>query len=174
MTTPRDTLKTLLADVKALQIATVSAALQPHVSYVPCIVSTEGDFYVLISELAQHTQNLQHNPQVSILIMGDESEAQPIFARTRLNYYGRANRIEQSDPQYPRFLAQMAQQFGEIIHLLKQLPDFHLFRFTPQTGRLVIGFGQAYQLNATSNSEYHSEVSTQLLAWQITLIKSAT
>ncbi|HHC73730.1 MAG TPA: hypothetical protein ENK78_01460 [Thiothrix sp.] len=172
MTNPRATLETLLADVQTLQIATVSAEQQPHVSYVPCIVSADGDFYVLISDLAQHTQNLRHNNQVSILIMNPVQETQPVFARTRLNYQCCANRIDQSDPQYPRFLDQMAQQFGEIISLLRQLPDFHLFRFTPQTGSLVIGFGQAYQLNTTTNSEHHRKASTQLLTWEITLIQS--
>lgn len=171
MTNPRDTIEKLLTYVQTLHIATVSAEQQPHVSYAPYIVSAEGDFCVFISELAQHTRNLLHNNNVSILIIEDEQDTQQIFARTRLHYQCRASRINDSDPQYALLLPIMERQLGETVSVLKQLPDFHLFRFTPQSGNLVIGFGQAYRLKPPNNNEHQKNLSKNLLKWQMTLIK---
>jgi hypothetical protein len=44
-------------------------------------------------------------------------------------------------------LAQFETRFGQMVGLLKSLPDFQLFNLQPQSGSLVIGFGQAYELS---------------------------
>lgn len=169
MTNPSDIIEKLLAYVQTLHMATLSSDNQPFVSYAPYIVSSDGHFFVFISELAQHTRNLLQNNEVSILIIEDEQDAQQIFARNRLQYQCQVARINKNDIQYDNLLNKMEQQFGETVSLLKQLPDFHLFRFTPQSGNLVVGFGQAYRLTPPTD-KHQQTIPTNLLAWQMSLI----
>jgi len=169
MTTPSDIIEKLLVNVQTLHMATLSSDHQPFASYAPYIVSPDGHFFVFISELAQHTRNLLQNNTVSILIIEDEQDAQEIFARNRLQYQCQVARIDKNDIKYDYLLNNMDQQFGETVALLKQLPDFHLFRFTPQSGNLVVGFGRAYHLTPLTNK--HQQVTpTNLLEWQMSLM----
>jgi heme oxygenase (biliverdin-IX-beta and delta-forming) len=42
----------------------------------------------------------------------------------------------------------MTAEFGEIVSLLRQLPDFHLFALTPTQGQFIAGFGKAFVVDA--------------------------
>ncbi|ELL3761771.1 heme utilization protein HutZ [Vibrio cholerae] len=131
---------------KTLQLATVDAQGRPNVSYAPFVQNQEG-YFVLISHIARHARNLEVNPQVSIMMIEDETEAKQLFARKRLTFDAVASMVERDSELWCQVIAQMGERFGEIIDGLSQLQDFMLFRLQPEQGLFVKGFGQAYQVS---------------------------
>ena len=46
----------------------------------------------------------------------------------------------------------LGERHGEIVDTLRRLADFQLFRLTPDGGVFVMGFGQAYAIDAQLES----------------------
>ena len=119
----------------------------PELSYAPYCCDQQGRFYVYLSGLASHSQNLERHPDCSVMFIADESDSRNLFARERLSYRCRAERIEPQAPDHSIQLDQLQQRFGEVMTLLRTLPDFQLYRLTPLSGRYVVGFGRAYDVD---------------------------
>lgn len=143
---PQETLGQLLAQVQTLQIATLDAAGEPAISYAPFVQDDEGSFYIFVSGLSSHTQEIIAHPQVSVLLVEDEQAARQIFARTRASYRCEAEIVARDGAAFPQILDAMEQHFGNVVGLLRGLGDFVLFRLKPVSGRFVMGFGQAFVL----------------------------
>ncbi len=143
---PRETLGLLLEEAKTLQLATLDAAGEPSISYAPFVQDDAGNFYIFVSGLASHTQEILHHPQVAVLVIADEQDARQIFARTRATYRCAAEVVAREEARYAQMLDVMEARFGNVVGLLRGLGDFVLFRLTPQSGRFVMGFGQAFVL----------------------------
>ncbi len=124
-------------------MATVSCHGEPEASYAP-YVEYEGDYFVLISELAMHTRNLVETDKTSLLFIEEESEAKNIFARKRVSYQCQVLRVERGSDLYNSVLSEFSKKFGKVIDVLKTLKDFHLYCFSPQKGRYVAGFGRTF------------------------------
>ena len=137
----------LLLSCNTLQLATLSAANEPEASYAPYLYE-DGSYYIFVSELASHTQNLIHNPQASIMLIESEADARNPFARMRFSAQCLVVETNREAENYEPILDQLEQRFGSTIGMLRTLPDFHLFELQPQQGRLVIGFGKAFELDA--------------------------
>jgi hypothetical protein len=133
--------------VQSLLLSTVNAAGQPQASYAPFVMSSDRAFHIFVSGLSSHTQNLQANPQAGILLIEDEAQANQIFARQRLMYDCSVTLIDRQNPEWTIWADQFKARFGTLIDMLRQLPDFQIFRLTPQTGRFVLGFGAAYEVD---------------------------
>ena len=136
-------------NVQTLQLSTLTSDGKPYASYSPFVVDELGNFYIFISQLAAHTQNLINNPQASILLIQDESDTRQIFARQRINYQCDVEVVNADEADYVSRLDAMQTRFGSVMELLKTLPDFILFRLTPYQGQYVVGFGKAYKLIGT-------------------------
>ena len=136
----------LITSQQTLILSTVNQNLQPEISYAPYVQDKQGVFHIFVSELASHTANLLQSAHASIMVVRDESQSRNLFARERVTYQCRANDIALSEPASETPLAQLQEQFGETIKLLRTLADFHLIALTPETGRYVAGFGKAYDL----------------------------
>jgi len=132
--------------VKTLQLSTLTTEGKPNASYSPFIEDDSGNFYIFVSQLAGHTQDLLSNPQASILLIQDEVETRQIFARKRISYQCDVIAIPPNDPRYDSILDSMEKRFGNIMELLRNLPDFILFQLTPYQGQYVKGFGKAFKL----------------------------
>ncbi|MEM7258929.1 MAG: pyridoxamine 5'-phosphate oxidase family protein, partial [Pseudomonadota bacterium] len=115
----------------------------PEVSYTPYVMA-EGKLYVFVSELSVHTGNLKENPRASVLFIEDESQSQNLHARRRVTFPVSVALIGRDDPQWQLVLEQMENRFGEIIPVLKSLPDFHLFAMTTDSANIVRGFADAH------------------------------
>ncbi|MGZ4956925.1 MAG: HugZ family protein, partial [Methylobacter sp.] len=76
-----------------------------------------------------------------------ESESNNLFARERAVFNYKARKIERSEPLYTIQLKAFQDKFGEVVNLLQTLTDFHLFALCPESGRYIMGFGQAYMIN---------------------------
>ena len=129
-----------------LQLGTVDKEGKPHTSYAPFAFSEMG-YYILVSDLATHGQNLKHRTAVSIMMIEDESQARSIFARRRLSFDTNAELIERDSEHWKTAIQVMSDRLGEMIDNLSQLGDFNLYRLNPVIGRYVKGFGQAFDVS---------------------------
>ncbi|MFD2178140.1 heme utilization protein HutZ [Veronia pacifica] len=131
---------------KTLQLGTVDKDGKPHTSYAPFAFSKRG-YYILVSDLAQHGLNLKVSPDVSIMMIEDETEARSIFVRRRLSFDTIAEPVHRDSDNWEEGIAVMSERLGEMIDNLSQLTDFNLYRLNPMNGRYVKGFGQAYDVS---------------------------
>ncbi|AZS50548.1 hypothetical protein DM558_07040 [Entomomonas moraniae] len=133
----------------SLILSTTNLERELETSYTPYIYHKNA-YYFLISELAPHTKNIQINPVFSLLLIEDEACAKNIYARNRLVYKAIASKLDKSDQDYQEILDMLRQRAGKTVELLKIMPDFQLFKATPEQGRLIIGFGKAFLLDANT------------------------
>lgn len=137
-------LKRLLESSHSVQLATQGEA-GPEASYAPFILF-EDELYIFISQLAGHTQNLIDSSAVGVMLIEDEAQSRNQFARNRLALHCRADVVEVTAPEYEPIMQRYRHRHGATVDLLRSLPDFMLFRLKPLKGRLVIGFGRAFNV----------------------------
>ena len=134
------------SSIKTMSLSTLTDTGQPNISYAPFVTDDDGFFYVFLSQLASHTQDLLNQPVASIMLMEDEQNSRQLFARQRITYHCAINIIQSGYKTYDEILNNFESSFGSIIPLLRNLPDFILFKLSPTEGRYVEGFGKAYEL----------------------------
>ncbi len=137
-----------------LLLSTLGEAF-PEISYAPYVRDDEGCFYIFISELAAHTQNLLRQPSASVMFIANEEDSRNLFARERLIFKCIAEERLPSDESYAAVLDQLAQTFGSVVGVLRGLSDFHLFCLRPIEGQYVVGFGKAYRVEPESGVLAH-------------------
>jgi heme iron utilization protein len=98
-------------------------------------------FYVHVSRLAWHTQDMTHDPRVALSIAETDDRRADPFTLMRVTIRGEAQRIDQGpkDPWLARFPEQ-AINF--------ELADFSFWKITPRDARFVAGFGRIHNLSA--------------------------
>ena len=131
---------------RSLQMATIDADGLPEASYAP-FVWFENACYLFLSQLARHTQNLNVNPSLGLLLIEDESETRNQFARRRIIWQGRAEVIDRDYELFKTVMQCFRDRFGDFIDIIEPLQDFQLFKVTPKSGRFIRGFAQAFQLS---------------------------
>ena len=139
----------LLQTTRTLQLATVDHQGQPDASLVPYLYD-QHTLWILVSTLSRHTLHLQQHPQVSVLIYNNEITAANPFAIPRLTLYCHAQ--QQPLSNYHALLDIMGEKLGNTVSVVRQLTDFCLFQLTPHSGRLVAGFGKAFNITADATS----------------------
>lgn len=130
---------------RTLILATADKTGLPEASTTAFIQDESGDYFILVSQLARHTGNLQVRPQASVMLVEDEAASSQLFARRRIQLQCEATLV--STEKAPAIIDQFRKEHGKIIELLSSLPDFVLFRLHPTHGQFVMGFGQAYTLD---------------------------
>lgn len=145
----------LIASQQTLLLSTASANGVPDISYAPFVRDDAGVFFIYISEMACHTANLRDNPQASILFIRPEPESPNLFARERAILSCSASEISRDDAIYAEQVQALQAKFGEVVSVLRSLPDFLLFALRPENGRYVIGFGRAFVINMADGSLRH-------------------
>ncbi len=138
---------------QTLQLATISADGIPNATYAPFAFDSKA-YYILVSDLAAHGQNLKKNRHVSILMIEDETECKNIYARKRLTFDTHAELVEKQSEGWSQGVSALKDRFGEIIDNLSQLGDFNLYRLVPESGRYVKGFGQAFVIFGTDMLDF--------------------
>lgn len=128
-------------------ISTVNSQGIPNASYTPLVMDEAKNIYIYVSGLSSHTTNIQNHPFVSVLFIEDEAKADNIFARRRLSFDCTASLITRETEQWHQIVDNFQERFGDIIEMLRSLPDFRIFKLTPSQGRFVIGFGAAYNIS---------------------------
>ena len=141
----------LLAQTHSLILATADKGGTPEASTTPFVQDENGDYYIFVSHLARHTQNLEHSNRASVMLLEDEGQSQQLFARRRIQL--QCDVFRPDPDQCRRIMDQFRTEHGKIMDLLSSLPDFVLFRLHPVSGQFVMGFGQAYRLIGEGLSE---------------------
>ncbi len=137
-------IRAFIDGLQSLVLATVGQGAA-QASYAP-FVEDGGDFHVFVSALARHTAHLRAQPRVGVLFIEDEAHTRNPFARRRLSYTCAVHPVPRESGRWTPVLTRFAERFGAIVDTLRELPDFELFSLTPQSGRYVKGFGQAYRI----------------------------
>lgn len=145
-----------LLNQKTLMISSLTPEGVPFISYAP-FVKVEERIYIYISETAEHYQNVCKNPQVAIIIIEDEKDAKSTFARTRVSFNATAKQLETIDERLWELFER--KQDNEILKVLRTL-DFHMFELDLHQGRLVEGFGRAYNLVLKEGSWIQEQITS--------------
>jgi len=152
-----------LTSFQTLVMASLTLEGEAHASTAP-YVRMGTNFYILISTVAQHGRNLFNNPKVSLLFVEDESQCVQPFARKRVTIEANVSEVARQDDFFERVIELFKIRFdSELVTSLTQMGDFHLFKLSPKSGNVVMGFGQAYRLDAnlevmTQIMEHHQKV----------------
>lgn len=123
---------------------------KPEASYVPFIWMNER-IYILISELAGHTQNLKNTPYCSLLLLKNQdadTEADS-FARPRMSLKTSAEFIGKENELWTQAIEELITRHGKTAEVLASLPDFHLVALQVKSGTLIEGFGKAFRFQGS-------------------------
>src|SRR5512142_1013370 len=113
----------------------------PFGSITPYLVDHDGSLLILISALAEHTKNIQHDPRVSLITHNQEDPH--IQTQGRITVVGSALLVadrEQAGRRYLRYFPE-AQTYYD-------MPDFQFYRIVPQALRYIGGFGDIHWVKA--------------------------
>lgn len=113
----------------------------PYGSITPYLVDHDGSLLILISGLAEHTKNIQHDPRVSLITHNQEDPH--IQTQGRVSLLGTAAHEperEQAGKRYLRYFPE-AQRYYD-------MADFQFFRITPLALRYIGGFGDIHWVKA--------------------------
>lgn len=149
--------ESFLETFQTLVMASITPEGEAHASTAP-YVRIKSDFYIFISTVAQHGRNLLVNPNVSLLFVEDESQCVQPFARKRVMVEASVSEVNREDLHYLVVIERFRAHFdSDLVGSLTQMGDFHLFKLSPKSGNVVMGFGKAYRLNE------NLEVQTQIM-----------
>jgi len=98
-------------------------------------------FYVHVSRLAWHTQDMLQDPRVALSIaQADDGRADP-FTLTRVSIRGEA--VQLADGPKAAWLQRFPEQAINF-----ELADFSFWKIRPRDARFVAGFGHIHNLSA--------------------------
>jgi putative heme iron utilization protein len=102
-------------------------------------------FYVHVSRLAWHTQDMLQDPRVALSIAEtDDGRADP-FTLVRVSIRGDASQLARDNPALKaRWLERFPEQAINF-----ELADFSFWQITPRDARFVAGFGRIHNLSAS-------------------------
>src|SRR6185295_18921313 len=100
-------------------------------------------FYVHVSRLAWHTQDMLQDPRVALSVAEtDDGRADP-FTLMRVTIRGAAEQLLQENlPLKTRWLVRFPEQAINF-----ELADFSFWKITPRDARFVAGFGRIHNLS---------------------------
>lgn len=127
-------------------LSTVSVQGEPESSYAPYVRDKQGTFYIFVSQLAEHSQNLLQTGKASVLFIQPEAQTQNLFARQRVVLNCSVTEVNRMDESFEKIMDDMQDLLGETVALLRSLPDFHLLAINPIKGKYIAGFGQAFKI----------------------------
>lgn len=147
-------MENLLKNQKSLVISSIDKDNNPAISYAPFVMIDEK-IYVYLSKAANHYYNLRDNKKCAVMIIEDESEAKTIFARARLSFDCESKMLDEvSEDVFTKF---------DEIHDPKMMAmfkkmDFNMFELDIKVGRLVKGFGQAFEIKFVNGEVKSTQV----------------
>ncbi|HEY3074704.1 MAG TPA: pyridoxamine 5'-phosphate oxidase family protein [Burkholderiales bacterium] len=98
-------------------------------------------FYVHVSRLAWHTQDMQHDARVALSISETDDRRADPFTLMRVSIRGEAAQISGGPKE--AWLARFPEQAINF-----ELADFSFWKITPRDARFVAGFGRIHNLTA--------------------------
>jgi heme iron utilization protein len=139
--------RTLAAQARAATLSTIARdpAGFPYGSLVTVAVDGEGRPLLLLSELAEHTQNLHHREDASVLLTEPFDPARTPLALGRVTLLGACRRVPEGEREAARAAFLAAQPDASYYVDFK---DFAFYRLEPAALRYVGGFGRMSWVSA--------------------------
>ena len=103
-------------------------------------------FYVHVSRLAWHTQDMQHDARVALSISETDDRRADPFTLMRVSIRGDA--VQMSSGPKVAWLARFPEQAINF-----ELADFSFWKIVPRDARFVAGFGRIHNLSAAELRE---------------------
>jgi len=101
-------------------------------------------FYVHVSRLAWHTQDMTADPRVALSIAEADDGRDDPFTLQRVSIRGSAENLQGEQPELQRqWLTCFPEQAVNF-----ELADFSFWRIAPRDARFVAGFGRIHNLSA--------------------------
>jgi len=129
----------LLSEARHGVLATISRDQgYPYASVVDVAGLPDGDLLLLLSDLAEHTQNLRVDSRVSIVIAATEGDGE-VLERGRASFQGRVEVARQEELVVfkTHYLRAHPQARGYVT-----FADFNFFRLRVERVRFIAGFGR--------------------------------
>jgi putative heme iron utilization protein len=104
-----------------------------------------SSFYMLTSELAQHTQDMHKDKNVSLMITEIDDGREDPLTLARLALRGYAGPLPMGEPGYMPAKELYIRHFPQAGPLF-EFGDFVLWRIAVKGGRFIAGFGKAFNL----------------------------
>ncbi|WP_348943876.1 pyridoxamine 5'-phosphate oxidase family protein [Chitinibacter sp. FCG-7] len=125
----------LIRRSRMLALATHSAHMPgyPHVSWLPTVADEAGRPLVMISRLAEHTQNILQDHKVSVLLHDDDMALE----KARLTILGDLQPVAPDE-----LLAARLARYNPQLAACLDMSDFSVWRLWPRRARLIAGFGR--------------------------------
>jgi putative heme iron utilization protein len=126
----------------------------PFGSITPYLVDHDGSMLILISALAEHTKNIQHDPRVSLITHNQNNPH--IQTQGRVTVMGEADLVaerEQAGKRYLRYFPEAQTYFA--------MHDFSFYRIVPIALRYIGGFGKIHWVNMAAYAPQQVEAYTQ-------------
>lgn len=136
----------------------------PFGSVAPFVLNHSGQPIILISTIAEHTQNIIANPKVSLLVFAGDEDLQ---ASGRLTLMGEAKKMDKDDAdlraRYLRYLPQAASYF--------EMHDFSFYRIEITEARYIAGFGKMGWISGDAMQSAEHTDNAQLAAQETGIIE---
>jgi putative heme iron utilization protein len=104
-------------------------------------------FYVHVSRLAWHTQDMQHEARVALSIAETDDRRADPFTLMRVSIRGEATHIVNNGDESPGLKKAWLGRFPEQA-INFELADFSFWKIAPRDARFVAGFGRIHNLSA--------------------------
>jgi putative heme iron utilization protein len=112
-------------------------------------------FYVHVSRLAWHTQDMQHDARVALSIAETDDRRADPFTLMRVSIRGEATNIANDAAEFAALKAAWLARFpAQAINF--ELADFSFWKIAPRDARFVAGFGRIHNLSAAELKEWAS------------------
>jgi len=103
-------------------------------------------FYVHVSRLAWHTQDMLQDPRVALSIAETDDGRPDPFTLMRVSIRGEASQLPADQQELKRlWLARFPEQAVNF-----ELADFSFWKISPRDARFVAGFGRIHNLSAAA------------------------
>lgn len=129
--------RTLVETLRTASLATVAKEPEghPYASFVTFALD-DGDPVLLISEMAEHTQNLRRDPRSSLLAA--ESRMEDPLANGRVTLLGSCRPVDADDPSARRAYLERLPDAAYYC----DFKDFHFWRLRVDSVRYIGGYGR--------------------------------
>jgi putative heme iron utilization protein len=136
-------LKSLILKERLAHLATLrgGAPMASMTLYLPA--PDFSAFYVHVSRLAWHTQDMQHDARVALSIAETDDRRADPFTLIRVTVRGDAEDLKGDVSLKDRWLERFPEQAINF-----QLADFSFWKIVPRDARFVAGFGRIHNLSA--------------------------
>jgi putative heme iron utilization protein len=140
-------LKNLLLSQRVAHLATLrgGAPMASMTLFMP-----ERDFsafYVHVSRLAWHTQDMLQDPRVALSIAETDDRRADPFTLMRVTVRGDASNLPNEGIEFAKLKDRWLERFPEQA-INFELADFSFWRIAPRDARFVAGFGRIHNLSA--------------------------